>query len=117
MLVALGLGIAYLTALIPMAFGKPLLTSLIIDQLYIGFGQSIHFASAVFFDIGVLLVVVGVSVGMIQRIHEEVDAQEIDPDHDINAEGNPAPTDEPSVEPSAGPASDPSAAPHSGGAA
>ena len=75
-LVALGLAIAYLTAIVPMCFGQPLLTSLVIDQFYIGFGQSIHFASAVFFDVGVLMVVIGVTVGMIARLNEEVDAQE-----------------------------------------
>ncbi len=76
-LVALGLAIAYVTALVPLALGQPLLTSLVIDGLYIGLGQTIHFASAVFFDIGVLLVVVGVTVGMIQRLSEEVDSQHI----------------------------------------
>ncbi len=74
-LVALGLGIAYATALIPLLFGRPLLTSLVIDGFYIGLGQRVHFASALFFDVGVLLVVVGVTVGMIQRLSEEVDAQ------------------------------------------
>lgn len=76
-MVALGLAIAYATALVPLLFGKPLLTSLVIDQVYIGLGQSIHFASAVFFDVGVLLVVIGVTVGMIQRLSEEVDVQEL----------------------------------------
>lgn len=76
-LVALGLAIAYVTALVPLVLGRPLLTSLVIDGLYIGLGQTIHFASAVFFDIGVLLVVVGVTVGMIQRLSEEVDSQHI----------------------------------------
>jgi len=76
-LVALGLGIAYATALAPMFFGRPLLTSLVIDEFYIGLGQTIHFASAVFFDVGVLLVVIGVTVGMIQRLSEEVDVQEL----------------------------------------
>ncbi|MEE9405749.1 MAG: MnhB domain-containing protein [Algisphaera sp.] len=97
-LVALGLAIAYTTALVPLAFGKPLLTSLIINAFYIGFGQTVHFASAVFFDIGVLLVVVGVSVGMIQRLNEEVAAQEFDPHHDINTEGN-APDSNPASNP------------------
>lgn len=76
-LVALGLGIALATAIAPLFFGKPLLTSLVIDELSIGLGQSIHFASAVFFDTGVLMVVVGVSVGMIQRLNEEIDVREM----------------------------------------
>jgi len=76
-MVTLGLGIAYATALVPLCFGRPLLTSLVIDEFYIGLGQTIHFASAVFFDVGVLLVVIGVTVGMIQRLSEEVDVQEL----------------------------------------
>jgi len=76
-LVALGLGIALATAIAPLFFGKPILTSLVIDELSIGLGQKIHFASAVFFDTGVLMVVVGVSVGMIQRLNEEIDVREM----------------------------------------
>lgn len=76
-LVSIGLALAYATAVVPLGFGKPLLTSLVIDELYIGFGQTIHFASAVFFDTGVLLVVVGVSVGMIQRLNEELDIKDL----------------------------------------
>lgn len=76
-LVSLGLGIALATAIVPLFFGRPLLTSLVIDALPIGFGQSIHFASAVFFDAGVLMVVVGVSVGMIQRLSEEIEIAEV----------------------------------------
>jgi multicomponent Na+:H+ antiporter subunit B len=75
-MVFVGLLIALTTAVVPMFFGQPFLTTKVIDALPIGFGQSIHFASAVFFDAGVLLVVVGVSVGMIQRLHEEIEVQE-----------------------------------------
>lgn len=77
LLVALGLALAYLTAMVPMFFGQPMMTSLVIDELSIGFGQKIHFASAVFFDTGVLMVVIGVSVGMIQRLNEEIDVREM----------------------------------------
>jgi len=77
LLVSLGLGIAFITALVPLFFGKPMLTSLIIDALPIGFGQTIHFVSTVFFDTGVLMVVVGVSVGMIQRLNDEIDVQDV----------------------------------------
>lgn len=76
-LVSLGLGLALATAFVPLLFDKPLLTSMVIDALPIGFGQSIHFASAVFFDTGVLMVVVGVSVGMIQRLSEEIDVLDL----------------------------------------
>jgi multisubunit Na+/H+ antiporter MnhB subunit len=74
-LVSIGLAIALLTGLVPMLFGKAFLTSAVIDELAIGFGQTIHFASAVFFDAGVLLVVVGVTVGMIQRLSEELEVR------------------------------------------
>ncbi|MEM6458426.1 MAG: MnhB domain-containing protein [Planctomycetota bacterium] len=76
-LVSVGLGIAAATAFVPLLFGRPVMTSLVIDALPIGFGQTIHFASAVFFDAGVLLVVVGVSVGMIQRLNDEIDVREL----------------------------------------
>ncbi|MEM6756153.1 MAG: MnhB domain-containing protein [Planctomycetota bacterium] len=76
-LVSVGLAIAAATAFVPLALGRPVLTSLVIDELPIGFGQTIHFASAVFFDAGVLLVVVGVSVGMIQRLNDEIDVREL----------------------------------------
>ena len=79
LLVALGLAIALATSVFPLLMGRPFLSSTVIDALPIGFGQEIHFASAVFFDTGVLLVVVGVSVGMIQRLHEELDVEEANP--------------------------------------
>ena len=75
-MVFVGLAIAFATALFPLLIGRPLLTSKVWDALPIGFGQTIHFASAVFFDTGVLLVVVGVTVGMIQRLNEELDVKE-----------------------------------------
>ncbi len=75
-LVALGLAIAAATGVWPMLWGGAFLRSSIIDELSIGLGQKIHFASAVFFDAGVLMVVVGVSVGMIQRLSEELDVKE-----------------------------------------
>ena len=94
-LVTLGLAIAYTTALVPLLFGSALLTSLVIDEFYIGFDQTIHFASAVFFDIGVLLVVVGVTVGMIQRLSEEVEAQaRLDGAPELPVEPGLAPTGE-----------------------
>lgn len=85
MLVFIGLLIALITAVVPMFFGSPFLTTTVIDEMPIGFGQSIHFASAVFFDAGVLLVVIGVSVGMIQRLHEEIDARESRDTSEINS--------------------------------
>lgn len=70
-LVFYGLGLALFTAIVPMLLGYPFLTSHT-RNLPLGFGQEIHFTSALFFDTGVMLVVVGVSVGMIQRLSEEL---------------------------------------------
>ena len=70
--VAAGLGIATLTGIIPLFFGEPMLRS-IAPYVNFGFGEDVHLPSALFFDVGVLLVVVGVSVGMIVRLGEEVD--------------------------------------------
>lgn len=70
-LIASGLTLATLTSVIPLLLGWPLLTSYN-TEVHIGFGQSFHFASAVFFDTGVLLVVIGVAVGMITRFSEEL---------------------------------------------
>jgi len=70
-LIFVGLTIAICTAVAPMLFNQPLLTSYNTD-VHLGFNQSFHFASAMFFDIGVLLVVIGVSIGMITRFSEEL---------------------------------------------
>lgn len=75
LLVSVGLTLALATAVTPLLFGRPLLTSKIWDAFPVGI-DTIHLASAVFFDTGVLMVVVGVSVGMIQRLSEEIDARE-----------------------------------------
>ena len=71
-LIDAGLLIATLTAALPLLWGNPFLTSTVIDALPIGWGQSIHFVTAFFFDIGVMLVVIGTSTGMIQRLGEEL---------------------------------------------
>ena len=69
--VFVGLGMALLTAVLPLFFGQPLLTS------YVGeiqlLGEPIHLASAIFFDAGVMLGVGGVSIGMITRLSEELE--------------------------------------------
>ena len=71
-LVFVGLTLAFLTAVFPLLIGQPLLTSFQ-HNLSLGFGQYVHFVSAGIFDIGVLLVVIGVSVGMIDRLSREVE--------------------------------------------
>jgi len=67
-----GLGIALATAFAPILVGEPFFRSLV-TYIHLPFGEKIHFASAAVFDIGVFLVVVGVSVGMIQRLSEELE--------------------------------------------
>ncbi|MFI4861514.1 MAG: MnhB domain-containing protein [Phycisphaerales bacterium JB063] len=69
-LIAGGIALAGLTAVVPMAFGLPLLTSRA-PYIY-PLGHEIHVPTAMFFDLGVLLVVVGVASGMIFRLGEEV---------------------------------------------
>jgi multisubunit Na+/H+ antiporter MnhB subunit len=72
-LVLTGLALAIVTALAPLLFGEPVLRSHI-DTWHITEGLEPHFVSALFFDIGVLLVVVGSSVGIVQRFSEELEA-------------------------------------------
>ena len=71
-LISAGLLIAIVTGLLPLLFGRPMLQSVVIDRVPIGFGQGIHFVSAFFFDMGVVAVVIGVATGMIQRLAEEL---------------------------------------------
>ena len=70
-LVFVGLGLAAGVAALPMMFGQPPLRSAS-TTLHLG-GAEIHLVSATAFDLGVLLVVVGVAVGMISRLGEELD--------------------------------------------
>ena len=70
-LVFVGLGLAAGVAALPLLFGPPLLRSAS-TTLHLG-GADVHLVSATAFDLGVLLVVVGVAVGMISRLGEELD--------------------------------------------
>ncbi|MEM1209709.1 MAG: MnhB domain-containing protein [Planctomycetota bacterium] len=72
LLLFVGLAIALLTGLVPLFFDLPFLTSYV-RYVDIPLNEPIHFASAVFFDAGVLLVVVGAVVGMITRLSEELE--------------------------------------------
>ncbi|MEX0652937.1 MAG: MnhB domain-containing protein [Phycisphaeraceae bacterium] len=69
---AAGMALAVATAVAPLLAGLPLLHSYLADIPLPGVGP-VHFASALFFDAGVFLVVVGVSVGMIVRLSEEIE--------------------------------------------
>jgi len=70
-LVFVGLGLAAGVAALPLLFGQPLLRSAS-TTLHLG-SADVHLVSATAFDLGVLLVVVGVAVGMISRLGEELD--------------------------------------------
>ena len=67
MLIAVGVGVA------PMLLGWPFLTTWH-DYMPLPGGEQVHLASALIFDAGVLLVVIGAAVGMILRLGEELDA-------------------------------------------
>ncbi len=71
-LAALGLAIALATAVFPLLLGDPLLRSYQ-GEIPLPGGGSYHFASVLFFDLGVLFVVVAVSVGIINRLTEELE--------------------------------------------
>jgi multicomponent K+:H+ antiporter subunit A len=70
--VAIGLVVALGTGLVPMLLGYPLLTS---GHWYIPLpgGDTFHLTSAMFFDTGVFIVVVGASVGIVNRLEEELE--------------------------------------------
>ena len=70
-LVFVGLGLAAGVAALPLLFGQPLLRSAS-TTLHLG-SADVHLVSTTAFDLGVLLVVVGVAVGMISRLGEELD--------------------------------------------
>jgi len=73
-LIAIGLAMATLTSITPLLFGLPLLTSRA-PTINFGIGEPIHLPTAMWFDLGVLFVVIGVSVGMIVRLGEEVEEE------------------------------------------
>lgn len=77
--IAIGVAIATATGVFPMIYGPisgegtlPMLRSYA-PYVNFGIGEDVHLPSALWFDIGVLLVVIGVSVGMIVRLGEEIE--------------------------------------------
>lgn len=70
--VAAGLLIALTTSATPMLFGEQFLHSAT-GMIPRGDAAPYHWASAAFFDLGVFLVVVGVSLGIINRLLEELE--------------------------------------------
>lgn len=72
LMAATGLGIALLTAVAPMLFGRPFLTSHL-AHITLANHADLHISSSLFFDLGVLIVVVAASVGMINRLTEELE--------------------------------------------
>jgi multicomponent K+:H+ antiporter subunit A len=71
-LAAVGLTIALLTALTPLALGEPFLRSAT-GYLDLPGGGQYHWATVLPFDLGVMIVVVAVSVGVINRLTEELE--------------------------------------------
>jgi multicomponent K+:H+ antiporter subunit A len=67
-----GLLTALTTAATPMLFGEPFLRSAT-GLIARGGAEPYHWATAAFFDLGVFLVVVGVSLGIINRLLEELE--------------------------------------------
>ena len=72
-LAAIGLLIALTTAMVPLLFGLPILTSHT-GAIPLAGSDPYHYSTVVFFDLGVLIVVVAVSVGVINRLTEELEA-------------------------------------------
>ena len=72
-LIATGLSLAIVTAVAPLAFGLPLLTS---NQGYLPLpgAEPFHWATVMVFDLGVYLVVVGAVVGMIDALARELES-------------------------------------------
>jgi multicomponent K+:H+ antiporter subunit A len=71
-LIATGLALACGTGVAALLFGLPFLTSNN-GYLPLGAGHYFHWATVMFFDAGVFLVVVGVTVGMIDALSRELD--------------------------------------------
>lgn len=71
LLLTIGLSMSMLTGLVPLLLGEPFLKSY---TAYVNLGfDTVHVASAMVFDTGIFLVVIGVSIGMIVRLSEEVE--------------------------------------------
>lgn len=71
-IVCVGLALATLTGVVPLLFGQPMLRS-VAPYVDLGVGDPVHMPSALLFDLGVFLVVISVSVGMIVRLGEEIE--------------------------------------------
>ena len=70
-LVFIGLGLAVGVAALPLAAGNPVLKSAT-TSIHLG-NANLHLVSSTAFDLGVLMVVVGVAIGMISRLDEEAE--------------------------------------------
>jgi len=70
-LIPTGVTLAMLSGIAPMFLGKPFMTGLWLDQQLPIIG---HVGTALFFDIGVYLVVVGTTLTIIFSIGEEIDS-------------------------------------------
>ena len=70
-LVFAGLGLAVGVAALPLVVGKPVLMSTA-TSVHLG-DADLHLVSSTAFDLGVLMVVGGVAIGMISRLDEEAE--------------------------------------------
>ncbi len=71
-MIALGLGLALTTGVVPLLMGRAFLTSAH-AHIPLGAGVSFHWASVMTFDLGIFFVVVGVSLGILHRLTEELE--------------------------------------------
>lgn len=72
-LIFIGLGLALGTSAAPLLLGLPFLRSTV-GEFHMPFmHHPWHYASAMIFDLGVMFVVVGVAVGMIAQLTEEIE--------------------------------------------
>ncbi|WP_087007149.1 Na+/H+ antiporter subunit A [Gulosibacter sp. 10] len=74
LLLGVGMVLAAGTALVPMFFGHPPLTSFWVDQEIEGVGHLI-FVTSTIFDIGVYLIVIGLAIDVLRSLGSELDVQ------------------------------------------
>lgn len=73
-LLGIGMGTAVLAALAPVVFGGTILQTTVFDFHWPIFGP-VHLATALFFDIGVYLIVVGLVLDLLNSLGGEIDRQ------------------------------------------
>lgn len=95
--ISIGMTIAVVSALVPLAFGYTVLQS-VEAHLRLGILGELHFTSAMGLDIGVYLLVIGVVLDLLQSLGSEIDRQGESAGHqlpEIDITGQEDPVDEP----------------------